>query len=135
MATNLRVFYLLPIVVLCCFTAALASVFGDIRGIARDPQGHVIPGAAVTLRSRTTDLKRSTQTNSSGEFTFRSVPIGEYTVTVSAKGFADAMSRITVISDLCADTDEEVHRVLVTKVFPRQARVLTLDEWCSASVD
>jgi hypothetical protein len=40
-----------------------------------------------------------------------------------------------VISDLCADTDEEVHRVLVTKVFPRQARVVTSDEWCSASVD
>jgi len=99
MTTNLRVFYLLPIVVLCCFTAALASVFGDIRGTARDPQGHVIPGAAVKLRSRTTDLKRSTQTNSSGEFMFRSVPIGEYTVTVSAKGFADAMSRITVVSD------------------------------------
>ncbi len=35
----------------------------------------------------------------------------------------------TVLSDCCADMDEEVHRVLTTKVFPRQADVLTLEEW------
>ncbi|NNM95152.1 MAG: cysteine hydrolase, partial [Bacteroidia bacterium] len=35
----------------------------------------------------------------------------------------------TVLSDCCADRDEEVHRVLVEKVFPRQADVLTVDEW------
>jgi len=34
-----------------------------------------------------------------------------------------------VLSDCCADRDEEVHRVLTTKVFPRQADVLTVDEW------
>jgi len=36
---------------------------------------------------------------------------------------------ITVLSDGCTDGDEEVHRVLTTKVFPRQAEVLTVDEW------
>lgn len=42
---------------------------------------------------------------------------------------ADKDYRITVLSDCCADGDEDVHRVLTTKVFPRQADVLTLDEW------
>ena len=42
---------------------------------------------------------------------------------------ADKDYRITVLSDCCADGDEEVHRVLTTKVFPRQADVLTVDEW------
>jgi nicotinamidase-related amidase len=42
---------------------------------------------------------------------------------------ADKDYRITVLSDCCADGDEEVHRVLTTKVFPRQADVMTLDEW------
>jgi nicotinamidase-related amidase len=36
---------------------------------------------------------------------------------------------LTVIADCCADGDEEVHRVLTTKVFPRQAEVITVDEW------
>ena len=42
---------------------------------------------------------------------------------------ADKDYRITVLSNGCADADEEVHRVLTTKVFPRQADVLTIEEW------
>ncbi len=42
---------------------------------------------------------------------------------------SDKDYRITVLSDCCGDGDDEVHRVLTTKVFPRQAEVLMLDEW------
>lgn len=42
---------------------------------------------------------------------------------------ADKDYRLSVLSDGCADADEEVHRVLISKVFPRQSEVLTVDEW------
>ncbi len=42
---------------------------------------------------------------------------------------ADKDYQLSVIADCCADADEEVHRVLATKVFPRQADVISLDEW------
>ena len=42
---------------------------------------------------------------------------------------ADKDYQLTVLADACGDADEEVHRVLTTKVFPRQADVLTVDEW------
>ena len=42
---------------------------------------------------------------------------------------ADKDYRITVLADCCGDADEEVHRVLTTKIFPRQAEVATLEEW------
>jgi nicotinamidase-related amidase len=42
---------------------------------------------------------------------------------------ADKDYRITVLADGCADGDEEVHRVLTTKVFLRQADVLAVEEW------
>ncbi|MFB5192833.1 cysteine hydrolase family protein [Alicyclobacillus fastidiosus] len=42
---------------------------------------------------------------------------------------ADKDFAIQVLSDACADADAEVHRVLINKVFPRQADVLTVDEW------
>jgi nicotinamidase-related amidase len=42
---------------------------------------------------------------------------------------ADLDYRLTVLADACADTDEEVHRVLTEKIFPRQALVTTVDEW------
>jgi nicotinamidase-related amidase len=42
---------------------------------------------------------------------------------------ADRDYKITVLSDGCADTDPEVHRVLIDKVFPAQATVMTIEEW------
>ncbi|WP_055554195.1 cysteine hydrolase family protein [Streptomyces sp. NBRC 110028] len=45
---------------------------------------------------------------------------------------ADLDYRLTVLADGCADTDEEVHRVLTEKVFPRQATVTTVDAWVEA---
>ncbi|HVS98047.1 MAG TPA: cysteine hydrolase [Puia sp.] len=44
---------------------------------------------------------------------------------------ADKDYRLSVLSDGCADMDEEVHRVLLTKVFPRQAEVMTAAQWCA----
>lgn len=43
---------------------------------------------------------------------------------------ADKDYRLTVLADCCADGDEEVHRVLTTKVFSRQAEVLAVEDWC-----
>jgi nicotinamidase-related amidase len=42
---------------------------------------------------------------------------------------ADKDYAITVLSDCCADRDEEVHRVLTTKIFTRQADVMKAAEW------
>ena len=45
---------------------------------------------------------------------------------------ADLDFAITVLRDGCADGDPEVDRVLQEKVFPRQADVVTIDEWVAA---
>lgn len=45
---------------------------------------------------------------------------------------ADLDFALTVLSDGCLDADPEVHRVLTEKVFPRQADVVTVDEWVTA---
>jgi nicotinamidase-related amidase len=42
---------------------------------------------------------------------------------------ADLDYQITVLSDGCVDNDDEVHRVLTEKLFPRQATVLSTQEW------
>ena len=44
---------------------------------------------------------------------------------------ADKDYRLTVLSDSCADLDSEVHDVLVGKVFPRQADVITTSQWAA----
>jgi nicotinamidase-related amidase len=42
---------------------------------------------------------------------------------------ADKDYQLTVLSDLCADLDAEVQSILVNKVFPRQAAVITSEQW------
>ncbi|HEV2310293.1 MAG TPA: isochorismatase family cysteine hydrolase [Acidimicrobiia bacterium] len=45
---------------------------------------------------------------------------------------ADLDYGLAVLRDGCADGDDEVHRVLLDKVFARQATVLTVDEWVAS---
>jgi nicotinamidase-related amidase len=42
---------------------------------------------------------------------------------------ADMDYRLIVLSDCCADVDDEVQRVLMEKLFPRQASVITSEEF------
>jgi nicotinamidase-related amidase len=47
----------------------------------------------------------------------------------TVRAAADQDYRLTVLEDLCLDRDEEVHRVLTRKVFPRQAEVIASADW------
>src|SRR5579859_5901685 len=42
---------------------------------------------------------------------------------------ADKDYQLTVLADCCVDGDEEVQRVLLSKVFPRQAEVVPVETW------
>ncbi|MDW9382604.1 isochorismatase family cysteine hydrolase [Chryseobacterium sp. JV558] len=42
---------------------------------------------------------------------------------------SDKDYRLTVIEDCCKDGDEEVHNLLMNKVFPRQADVIIANDW------
>ncbi|WNQ10991.1 cysteine hydrolase [Paenibacillus aurantius] len=45
---------------------------------------------------------------------------------------ADKDFALQVLSDACLDADPEVHRVLMEKVFPRQADVMTAEAWIAS---
>jgi hypothetical protein len=64
---------------------------GTLSGTVRDPQGGVVPGAAVTLTSDTRGTKLSDVfTNEQGDFTFVNVAPDKYTLSVSMPGFKPA---------------------------------------------
>jgi len=42
---------------------------------------------------------------------------------------ADKDYQLTVLTDCCFDGDEEVQRVLLSKIFPWQAEVIPSDAW------
>jgi TonB dependent receptor/Carboxypeptidase regulatory-like domain/TonB-dependent Receptor Plug Domain len=78
---------------------AFATTFGSVRGIIHDSQHRPMQSTHVTLKSQTSDWTQSQDSDSNGEFEFRSVPIGNYTVTVMQQGFQPVEQRLTVQSD------------------------------------
>ncbi|HWB83190.1 MAG TPA: carboxypeptidase-like regulatory domain-containing protein [Bryobacteraceae bacterium] len=60
---------------------------GTISGTVTDPQGAVVPGAAVTVTNTGTNVSNKTQTNQAGYFEVTLLNPGSYSVTIEASGF------------------------------------------------
>src|SRR5262245_1415265 len=72
--------------------AARAQVItGSIRGVVKDPSGSAIAGAEVTAKQATTGDVRKTTSDGEGSYAFSSLPIGNYEITVTARGFKKAL--------------------------------------------
>src|SRR6202035_1039595 len=93
---SIRMILLAPFLMLTL--AAFGSVFGSVRGIVHDAQHRPVENAIVTLRSTTSDWATTTNTDSSGQFIFNAVALGEYTVTVVAPSFNQATANLRVSS-------------------------------------
>jgi hypothetical protein len=78
---------LLLAVLLALPAASSGQTFrGGISGTVTDPSGAVLPGALVTAVETATNTFNAVA-SSAGEFAFTNLPLGDYTVSVSAAGF------------------------------------------------
>jgi nicotinamidase-related amidase len=97
---------------------------------------HPLPGEPVVVKHRVsafsgTDLDMILR--SSGVDTLVLAGLATSGVVLSTlRHAADADYRIAVVEDCCGDRDAEVHRVLMEKVFARQATVVKADEVIAA---
>ena len=79
---------------LTCLFLLVASVAvhaqtfrGGINGVVTDQSGAAIPGAQVQAIEDSTNVAHKTVSSSAGEFSFSDLPLGSYTVLISAAGF------------------------------------------------
>jgi hypothetical protein len=70
-------------------TAVSQTFRGGINGIVTDPTGGVVLGAR-SKQARGHGLSYVTVASSAGEFAFQDLPLGNYTIVVSASGFQTA---------------------------------------------
>jgi hypothetical protein len=61
---------------------------GSISGTVIDDSGAVIPGATITATAKATNVTLKTTAGGDGNFSFKDLPIGTYTVVISETGFA-----------------------------------------------
>src|SRR5688572_15884189 len=69
--------------------AQAQATTGMVRGMVVDSTGAPVVGAVVTLRNVATNFERTLQTNDRGSFVATLLPLGVYTMTARALGFAE----------------------------------------------
>jgi hypothetical protein len=70
---------------------------GGISGTVTDQSGAVVPGAQVTAVENATNTAYRSVSSSAGEFAFSNLPLGAYSVTISAVGFStEKVNKVTV---------------------------------------
>jgi hypothetical protein len=85
MSTNFKLSIFLVAVIFQLSLCALAQeTLGGITGTVADKSGSVLPDTTVTIVGDQTKLTRTQKTNGNGSYDFVNLPIGTYTVTVSA---------------------------------------------------
>src|SRR5215475_9848990 len=88
--------------IVCCALAfaaigAAQTTSTEVLGTVADATGAVIPAAKVTLLRVATGEKRVATTDSSGNYSFPLIEIGDYTVTAEVQGFkTETKTGITV---------------------------------------
>jgi hypothetical protein len=70
---------------------------GGLRGQATDPSGAVVSTASVSATDASGKTTTS-KTDGQGNYEFRNLPSGTYTVTAVAKGFATAQQQVEVVA-------------------------------------
>ena len=78
--------------------SAAAAQFdaATVLGRVLDESGGAMPGATVTLTSKTTNIAVSAAADDTGAYQFLNVRVGEYTIEAQLQGFAGAKTDVTV---------------------------------------
>jgi hypothetical protein len=77
--------------------AAFAQTTGTLRGKVTDPTGAVIPGAVVTAKSASGQTGTATS-GGDGGYEIKGLAPGQYTVSVSSKGFSPFLKQSVAIA-------------------------------------
>ncbi len=75
--------------VLAAASAALWSqaIFATLTGVVSDSSGAVVANVKVTLQNAESGDVRTTTTDNQGYYTFASVPVGAYNLSIEQSGF------------------------------------------------
>ncbi len=92
------------------------AVTGSVLGTVTDASGAVVANAKVTLTNIGTNIVRTQQTNTSGNYTFADIPEGSYSVTIEATGFKrDIRQNVNVLVNTSTRVDVQLQPGNITQ--------------------
>jgi Carboxypeptidase regulatory-like domain/TonB dependent receptor len=84
----LKTSLLVLLLVFACALTYAQDTIGTLEGQITDPSSALISGADVSVSNPQTGLTRTSKSARDGTFHFSNLPVGEYSLTVNATGFA-----------------------------------------------
>jgi len=87
MSKMVKLLFAVCLFALATVTLNAQGIFATLTGVVTDPSESIVPNAKVTLRDIGSGSLRETTTNGQGYYTFASVPVGTYSLTIEAQGF------------------------------------------------
>jgi len=108
-------------------SAAGQTFGGGISGRVTDESGGVLPGVAVTATHVATGVSRTTQTSSTGQFSFPDLPLGTYRVEGDLQGFQSRQAMVEVTVSRISPLELKLGLTAVAETVQVSAAVLTLD--------
>lgn len=89
----------LLVIVVCSASAAVAQrITGSIAGTVKDNQGGMVTTATITATNVETGLVRNVSVGADGAFLVQYLPVGTYTVEVTATGFKKYVQENVVVA-------------------------------------
>src|SRR3981081_4303747 len=85
--TRLRCSFVVLFTLLLSLGAIAQIQNGQLTGDITDPSGAAIPNAKVTVKNQATDLTLTVVSSQQGHFVANQLPVGTYSVTVTAPNF------------------------------------------------
>ena len=85
-------------IVMSATSICFAQATGSIKGTVTDSAGALVSGANIEASNDETRDKRTTTSSDQGEFNITNLPVGTYTVSVTATGFAPATAKAVRVS-------------------------------------
>ncbi len=79
-------------------TLAHAAIFSQLHGVVHDIQHRPIAGARISLEAANSTFTTIATTALDGSFSLSSVPLGDYTITISQPGFTSTRQTLTLAS-------------------------------------
>jgi hypothetical protein len=104
----------------CLATISWAAATGSMSGTIKDPSGSVIPGASLVLANLDLTTQYKASTDEQGLYSFPSLPVGRYELTIEAAGFKTVRKTGLVI-----DTDAAL-KVDATLEIGQQSETVTV---------
>ncbi|HLJ79753.1 MAG TPA: carboxypeptidase regulatory-like domain-containing protein [Acidobacteriaceae bacterium] len=124
-AVRAQLIGMLAMLILACVPATAQQITGSIAGTVKDPQGALITTATVRATNLETGFARLAKTNGQGEYRIDYLPVGNYTLKVSAPGFNTVVQTNLVLTvdqvlavDIALPVGAQTQTVTVTEAPP-----------------